>query len=377
MKVNVYSSNKENLWEALKEIKNQIQKDFKKIDFLLIALNPKYKSVEKEISTIFPNTKYIAFHAINAFKNNDVTTNITISTFKLKKSANINLYYIDNIDVDVTANLKKIIDYLNKNKFFFHVIITAFNENNNKYLDIIGNNLCYSPINNIIGGISYGIKIDNELRDWQFTNKKIIKNGLIIISFKNVKTQIGISFGFKPYGITYKITKAKNYKLYEVNYGVKFSTIAKKLLKGIKNIDERYLWYIPINILDEKNGEVENFRIIKEIKKDYVELFGDIKNGQKFKLSFATEDDLLEEDKKIALKVKEKIKEVDAIFNFSSMARQYILGAKQKEEAEIYYKIFKAPLFGFFTFGEIGPDKKYKKLKLYNEASLLLAIKEL
>jgi len=374
MKVSVYSSNINDLLEALKEIKNQIQKDFKRIDFLLIALNPKYESIDKEINTIFPDIKYVAFHAIDAFKNDEISTDITIAVFEFEKNANINLYYIDNLNLN---NIRKVIDYLNKNKAFFHIMIAGLSENNNKYLDFIGNNLRFSPINNIIGGVSSGVKIFNELRTWQFTNNKIIKNGLIIISFKNVKAQIGISLGFKPYGITYKITKAKNSKLYEVDYGIKFSTIAKKLLKGIKDIDKKYLWYMPLNILDEKDGYVATLRIIKEVKKEYVELFGDIKNGQKFKLSFATEDDLLEEDKKIAIKVKEQIKEVDAIFNFSCIAREYILANKQKEEVKIYYKIFKAPLFGFFTYGEIGPDKMHKKLKLYNETSLILAIKEL
>ena len=377
MKINVYSSNKQSLFEALEEIKTKTQKDFKQIDFLLIALNPKYESIDKEINKIFPNIKYAAFHAIDAFKNDEITTNITISVIEFEKNANINLYAIDNLNSDTKTNLKKIANYLNKNQNCFHIIIVSLDKKIGHYLNSISNYLNYKPINNIIGGISSGKKIDNELRTWQFTNNKIIKNGLIIISFKNMKANIGISLGFKPYGITYKITKAKGTKIYEVDYETKFSTIVKRLLKGIKNFDEKYLWYIPLNILDEKDGYVATLRTIKKIKDDYVELFGDIKNGQKFKLSFATEDDLLEEDKKIALKTKKEIKEFDAIFNFSCMARQYILYNKQKEEIEIYYKTFKAPPFGFFTFGEIGPDKMHKKLKLYNETSILLAMKEI
>ena len=374
MKVNIYSSNKQNLFEALKEIKKEIQKYFKKIDFLLIALNPKYNSIDKEINKIFPNIKYVAFHAIDAFKNDKITTNVTISIFEFEKNADVSLYCVDSLDLD---NTKNTIDYLNKNKTYFHIMITSFNDKINKYLNDVSDHLNYNPINNIIGGISSGIEIDNELRTWQFTNNRIIKNGLIIISFKNIQAKIGISLGFKPYGITYKTTKAEGSKIYEVDYGVKFSNIANRLVKGIENSDEKYLWYIPLNILDEKDGYVATLRIIKEIKKECVELFGDIQNGQKFKLSFALEDDLLEEDKKTAIEVKEKIEEADAIFNFSCVARQYILDEKQKEEVKIYYKTFKAPLFGFFTFGEIGPDKMHKKLKLYNETSILLAMKEI
>ena len=374
MKVNVYSSNKHTIFEALKDIKDQTQKDFKKIDFLLIALSPRYGFIDKEISVIFPNIKYVAFHAVDAFKNDEIATNVTVSVFEFEKNTDVSLYCMDNIDLN---NIEKTIDYLNKNKTYFHIMITSFNEKINECLNIISDRLYYNPINNIIGGISSGIEIDNKLRTWQFTNNKIIKNGLIIISFKNVKTQVGISLGFKPYGITYKTTKAKDSKLYEVDYGIKFSNIAKKLVRGIDNTNEKYLWYIPLTILDEKDGYVSTLRVIKEIKKEYVDLFGDIQHGQKFKLSFATKEDLLKEDKNTAIEVKEKIEEADAIFNFSCVARQYILDEKQKEEVKIYYKTFKAPLFGFFTFGEIGPDKMHKKLKLYNETSLLLAIKEL
>ena len=79
----------------------------------------------------------------------------------------------------------------------------------------------------------------------------------------------------------------------------------------------------------------------------------------------------------MAKKVKDKIKKPDIIFNFSCIARQYILDDKQEEEIRIYYQTFKTPLFGFFTFGEIGPDRMHKRLKLYNETSILLAIREL
>ena len=376
MKVNVYSSNKQTLLDALKDIKEQIQKDFKKIDFLLIALNPKYDSIDKEISSIFPNIKYAAFHTIDAFKNDEITNNITISVFEFEKDTNIDLHYVDNLDLN---NIKETIDYLNKNKNknCFHIMITSFNKKMSEYLDIISHHLHYSLINNIVGGVSSGVRVNNELRTWQFTNDKIIKNGLIIISFKNVKAKIGVSLGFKPYGITYKITKAKGNKLYEVDYGIKFSTIAKRLIKGIESADKRYLWYIPLNILDEKDGYVATLRTIKDVKDDYVELFCDVKKGQHFKLSFATKDDLLEENRKVAKKVKNKIEKPDIIFNFSCIARQYILDDKQEEEIRIYYQTFKTPLFGFFTFGEIGPDRMHKRLKLYNETSILLAIREL
>lgn len=84
---------------------------------------------------------------------------------------------------------------------------------------------------------------------------------------------------------------------------------------------------------------------------------------------------LLKEDEKTALKLKEKISP-EIIFNFSCVAREYILDDKKLKENEIYSQILNAPLFGFFTYGEIGPDYSFQTSKLYNQSSLIVAIKE-
>jgi hypothetical protein len=85
---------------------------------------------------------------------------------------------------------------------------------------------------------------------------------------------------------------------------------------------------------------------------------------------------LLEADVKSAERVLDLMPEVDLAFNFSCIARQYTLDTRQHEEALVYSTHLNAPLFGFFTFGEIGPDKKHTGLKFYNETSLLTGIKE-
>ena len=84
---------------------------------------------------------------------------------------------------------------------------------------------------------------------------------------------------------------------------------------------------------------------------------------------------LLKADEKNAKELKEKISP-ELIFNFSCAAREFILEDKKMEENEIYSQILNAPLFGFFTYGEIGPDYKFTTSKLYNQSSLVVAIKE-
>jgi len=67
---------------------------------------------------------------------------------------------------------------------------------------------------------------------------------------------------------------------------------------------------------------------------------------------------------------------VELGLNFSCVVRQFALGEKQDKEAEMYAELLDAPMFGFFTFGEIGLNKFKTTLKLYNQTSLICGIKE-
>ena len=382
METKVYKSSRISLLLCLEEIKSQLDRDLNnKYDYLIFSIHPSFPidDVNYLIKKIFDTDRYIAFNAIDTFINDEIIgESVGLVAFKFEKEAKIKKFYIEDIgDYKNNSVLDKTANYLNQNRDSFHMIIAGVaNWHIGFFIEDLSQQLNYSPIDNITGGISSGIEVDNELRTYQFTDDKIIKNGFIILSFENIEAKIDISLGFKPYGITYEITKAQGTKIFEVDNGKNFAQKIGGLLKDIKNPDSRYLWYLPINILDEQDGYVATLRTIEEVKENYVKLFGPIRERQHFKMSFATEDELLESDIRCANKIAQKIKRAEVAFNFSCVARQYVLGDRQKEEIGIYTNIFNSYLFGFFTFGEIGPDKMFKKLKLYNETSLVVAMRE-
>ncbi len=375
MKVKVFKSQEKVLIFALEDLKNQIDKSVDSYDFLIFALSPKYpyNDLNYYIKNIFNTEQYIAFHAIDSLCNNEIVEEgISVTVIKFERNGKVATFYIEDIDEDNAA--VKTANYLNSNPDKLHIIIGGLGNRKKfgTFVEELSDLVNYQPVNNIIGGISSGDKGIT----FQFVDSKIIKSGFLILTFSNVDFAIDIALGFKPYGITYKVKKAEDYKLYLVDDNKNFSYITQSLIDGIDNFDIRYLWYIPIYILDEEEGYVATVRTFQNLEKDYVEFFGPIKENQNFKLSFATPEELLNEDLKIAKKVKEKIGYVDLIFNFSCIARQYVLEDRKKEEVEIYTSTLNSYLFGFFTFGEIGPDKYFKKLKFYNETSLLLAVRE-
>jgi len=376
MKFKTYSSENDDFSEALKEIKSNIKKDFKKPAFLFLGLHPKYdlKKINKSIKSCF-SSPYVAFHAINLFSDRHIVKGVVAGVFEFEKKGGVNIFSCSSLDGE---NLRKTAEYLNSNTEDTHIIIASLaNEDFSFFIEKLSKKLDYYPIDNIIGGISSGEKIEDEIRTYQFVDGEIIKNGFVIVSFKNVKSYIDISLGFTPYGITYEITKCDKNKIYFVDEDKSFVKLLRRLLDGIDDPKPEYLWHLPINIIDDKNGYVSTLRTVERLDKDYVKLYGPVKKRQKFKLSFATKNDLIKEDEKISKRLSKKMHGIEAAFNFSCVARQYILNDKQETEIKTYVKNFDSNLFGFFTFGEIGPDKMYKNLRLYNETSLMCIMKEL
>ena len=348
----IYSSENETLFMALEEIFLQFKNDYflDDFDFIIFAVSPYFNKndINPSIQKIFKTKNYLAFNAINAFNNQELNNCLTALFIKFEKKGKIHL--------KTNQDMKK----LNKNKL--HMIFMPFKEGSCACNTVENTNL---PL---IGGICSGDEA------YVYFDSVIEKEKPVILEFENVDYEFGISLGYKPIGPIYKVHLAKENKIYVIDYE-DASLLAKKLLKNTDG-DIRNLWYSPILVISDKKGYVDVVRTFKDIKENYyIELFGKVETNFNIKLSFATNNMLLKEDTRIAEKIKEKI-QPEIVFNFSCVAREFILGEKKEEESKIYSQILNAPVFGFFTYGEIGPDYEFKTSKIYNQSSLVVAIKE-
>ena len=358
---------------------HRIDKEFGKYSYLIFALHPDLdiEKVAKSIYKIFKTENFIIFHAIEHFNYENVVENsLSVCCLQTEKEATIEHFYLK--ELCQKDEIDKAVDYFNNNSHKFHLIFAGLSDGKiGSVIEDISNQLTYSPINNIVGGVSSGILKENKVQAFQYVDYQLIENGFVVLSFGNVEAFIDIALGFQAYGITYKIAKAEGNRLYTVDDGKSFPYIAKKMLNAQNaDLNVQNLWYCPLNILDEENGYTLTLRTVSDIKKHYVEFFAPVKKGDYFKLSFATSDDLILADKKVAEELIKKMPNPEISFNFSCIARQYVLENKQESELKAYTEKFQTNLFGFFTFGEIGPDKMYKKLKFYNETSLAVVMRE-
>ena len=362
---------------AIEEIRKKLKmEDFADFDFAMFAVSPKYRdsyvmyTIEKILK--IPPEKYIAFHAVDSFENSKIVNDgISALFIKFERKAEIKVLPVEG--VYTRKSYDDVIDFLKERKNALNLIFAGFC--NQKLAFVIEDKLSKALLEEgektfLIGGVSSG------MRTYQFYNGNIIEDGFLIVSMEGVDYKLGISLGFEPVGETYTVTRSNDYKVYEIDKTLAYQLV-DRLLKGVNNYSVQDLWYFPVILLDDEEGYVSVVRTFKNISnKEFIEFFGPVKEGSKFKLSFGDPESLISADRKEASKLAYSMNNVELALNFSCIARQYVLENLQQEEIKIYSSLFNAPLFGFFTFGEIGPDRFFRKLKFYNQTSLIVAIRE-
>jgi len=383
MLAKVYFSQNPVLRFAVEEVLLKFHDDIfllkKEYDLVLIALSPEVYPWDEEVVRTFDHyfgkNRWLAFHSLTSFANEKVVEkSLTALFIRFERKGRFHIFHMKDLTKNYQKALRLTAEYLkNRPKHSLNIILTSFSHGRiGFFIEDLAKYL--TKTSNIVGGVASGLEQNGKTITEIFTSKGIINDGFAILSLENVVSRFGISFGYIPIGPVYTITRAEENFVYEIN-GESIEFLKRNLLRNLED-DIRYLWYIPMLVLNEE-GLVSILRSYKGFGKDFVEFYGPIKEGWKFRFSFADKNELIKADREEALKIKEALKSVDLAFNFSCVARQYVLEELQTEESKLYASILNAPLFGFYTFGEIGPDKGGKDLKYYNQTSVVMAVREI
>lgn len=356
----IYFSKSKALFLAVEDILKQFYDDYfvNDFDFVIFAIHPSYPydDISFTIKSLLKSDNFIAFNAVSAFANQQIVEGVSALFIKFEKKGNIEIYSQDNLEKENLEN------YLNSNPNDLHILISAYNEMFPSFIESINTKAT------LVGGVASG-DLERGVT-YVYTPDKVIKNGFIVTTFKNVEFATGVALGYKLVGPKYRINLSKNNKIYVIDFE-DASLIADSLLKNMKNPTIQDLWYSPIVILGKEKEVIRTFKDIKH--GEYVELFGPVPQKIDVKLSFGIDSMLLEEDKKVANVVKQKLTNIETAFNFSCIAREFILGDLKAKESEWYVNILNSSLFGFFTFGEVASSDK---IDFHNQTSVLVGIKE-
>jgi len=381
MKVKILSSTNPVFQLALEEIAEKVSG---KPDFAFVAVSPFYpvQDIPYYIEKILglEKGKYLGFNAIDAFENTKVIAEgVVVCFIWFESKGKVKLHHFPDLDKHLAKKelLKEISEIFRNSQENLNIIIAdyvrglfpLFFKRMSNYLEREK-----IRVSNICGGIVSTV-IDNQRHaGYIFADGRVLKNSFSIVSFENVKFEMGLSTGIFKRGPIYTITSGKGFFIYELD-GKPAGFLPKILLRGIEKKKKEYLWYTPLVIMNEE-GELLALRTFKNFTDSYIEVWAPIEKGQKVKLAIVIPEEILRDTEVIANFVKKKIGLSDLVINFSCTARQYTLESRAHEEVEIYGKTLNAPIFGFFTHGEIALGIDKKRLKLHNQTSVVVALRE-
>jgi len=218
-----------------------------------------------------------------------------------------------------------------------------------------------------------------------FTHDQQTDCGLAVLVLDGDKIQLsGMAItGWKPLGISRRVTKSIENRLYEIDGKPAVEMYLKYLGKEEKQSDKDFnvfeeLGYTYPFITERKPGREMILR--SPIKIDHKEnaLLLDVgmPEGTRFFFSTPPDFDIVDEILNEATQLKnEKTIGADALLIFSCAGRPPVLGPLVTAENNGLADIWKAPMAGFFTYGEYGRAKMGNQ-EFHSGACCWVALKE-
>ena len=208
------------------------------------------------------------------------------------------------------------------------------------------------------------------LNAYIFTHQKELGNGIAALVFNATKISLQgmATHGWKPLGITRKVTRSVGDKIYSIDDKPAAEMYLKYLgMKG-KNEDENFDIFRDLSvhfpfIAKRKDGET----IIKSpraIDKESNALVMDIEmeEGSEFHFTTPPDFEISEEIIAEASALKNSMEgNPDALLIFSCAGRPPVLGLLTVVENDGLANVWQVPMAGFYTYGEFGRTKNGKQ----------------
>jgi hypothetical protein len=196
-----------------------------------------------------------------------------------------------------------------------------------------------------------------------FTHHQSTKKGILLLVMDGDKMLVRgqAASGQKPLGTEKIITKAVENWVYEIDHQPAAEMVLKYL--GLNLTDEEAEKYYPnqnvvFSVSRDKGDPVLRGTGLFNWKDRSIFILGQIKEGDKIRLTIPPDFEIIEEVHRNAEKIKrEEMPDADALLMFSCVGRLAQFGPLIGDEIEGVKNVFNVPMAGFFTYGEFGRTK--------------------
>lgn len=217
-----------------------------------------------------------------------------------------------------------------------------------------------------------------------FTNGKSKDNALIALIIDEDKIDVrGIaSCGWKAMGTAKTVTKSEGNIVYTINDKPALDMLMKYLGVELLKDDEKEIvsflnsWYYPLQLERDNGDAVIRATRFTNIKDRSLICTGSVPQGSQIKFSMPPDFDSIETVVEECESIKDNAQQqADALIMFSCVSRHLSFGVLMKDEIEQVQSVWKAPMVGFFTYGEYGKSKIGTN-EFHNNACCVVALKE-
>jgi hypothetical protein len=198
---------------------------------------------------------------------------------------------------------------------------------------------------------------------WVFTNNKSTDYGMAALVLDELKIKLhGLAFsGWKPMGVFRTATKSEGNLIYSIDDRPALQMYLHYLGHKETTLDDQVNFFDTIGVhypfqIERDNREPKMCAPIGYDKeKNALVCESDVPQGSRLRFSTPPDFDIIETVIGKAREIKgEQSDDADALLIFSCAGRLSALGPMAHEENEGLYKVWNAPMAGFYTYGEYG-----------------------
>jgi hypothetical protein len=208
-----------------------------------------------------------------------------------------------------------------------------------------------------------------------FTSSQVLVNGVITLIFDQLAVDLkGVAVsGWRGIGTAKTITKAEGNIVYSID-GLPALDVYHKYMNITTETLHMHAAEYPLQLMRDDGSYV--LRSVMVINKDKSMVFaGTVREGAQVRFSTAPGFEIIDYTGKQMATFKNENPIADAIVLFSCVGRNLQLGPMMEDEISSVRKLWKVPLVGFFTYGEIGPMPQ-ARCDFHNQTLVLVLIHE-
>lgn len=219
------------------------------------------------------------------------------------------------------------------------------------------------------------------IRTYVFTNDRLTDNGLIALILDEDKINLtGKAIGgWRPVGIDHVITHSNGNIVYSIDNEPAIQFISR--YTGVKDFFGPEISNVILSANFQLQFQRENKHPVMRTPMyanpddSSIVFAGSLPQGSRLRLSMLPGFEVIDGALKDFAEYKKEQPEADALIMFSCAGRQVSLGPFVSDEINGIKEIWKAPLAGFFCFGEIGRVEKNTH-EFHNMTCSLALLKE-